>query len=690
MMTSPKMAMLRIVIAAVFFLGAASAQPRNDLDFTAAIGELREISRSLPNYFIAEARAHLATRPRITSMDALNERGFQIRRQIIGNVGGFPERTPLNAKVTGVVERDGYRIEKIIFESQPKFFVTANLYVPKHQGPGPFPAILFPLGHENGAKAHDAWQYVLASLAQKGFVALAWDPLGQGERLQFYDADLRQSRLAASTREHTMLGAQCLLVGDNIARYTIFDGMRALDYLLSRKEVDPQRVGITGNSGGGTHTAYLAALDDRLQVAAPSCYITSWDRLMTQLGPQDAEQNLPPWLNIGFDFPDFIYGFRGKPYLVLSAIRDFFPIGGARASVAEVRRTYDSLGISEKLEMVEADDGHGYTLPRRLAAYRWMSKWLKGAEDDGKEPPVLLSTEAELQCTPTGQVSTSFGGESVFTLNQKRADQVRAHSPGQQDVLVAARELSGYRPRPGPPSWTPYGTLQRAGYRIEKFIYESEPGIPIPAVLAIPDRPSAARDAILYVDGRGKAAVAPKLEEWMRNGTVVLAIDARGFGETQKADAASEDSRIWFGDTSSASAAWLLGKTLVGLRALDIIQGMELLTARTALNVQAIRVVGVGSASVPALFAAAFDERIRSVELDGLLMSYRSVIETPIHRHAYEQVIPGVIRKFDLPDLVAALAPRTVRIISLVDAMGDAVPDQIARGLYRGAMATRH
>ncbi len=674
--------MTRAFLAGLFVLGVVSAQTREELNFTSAIGELRDISRALPNYFIADAKTHLASRPRIVSMDALNARGEEVRRQIIRNVGGFPERTPLNVQVVGVVERERYRIEKIVFESQPKLFVTANLYVPKNGAP-PFPAVLFPLGHESGAKAHEAWQYVLASLASKGFVALAWDPIGQGERSQFYDADLRRSRLVASTREHTMLGAQCLLVGDNIARYTIYDGMRALDYLLSRKEVDPRRVGVTGNSGGGTHTAYLAALDDRLQVAAPSCYITSWERLMTQLGPQDAEQNLPPWLNAGFDFPDFIYAFRGKPYLVLSAIRDFFPIGGARASVAEARRAYDSLGISEKLGMVEADDGHGYTLPRRIAAYRWMSKWLKGEEDDGKEPPVALATEAELQCTPTGQVSTSLGGEGVFTLNRKRADQVRAKSPAKEDVLAAARELSGYRPRPGLPAITRYGTLQRNGYRVEKFIYESEPGVPIPAVLAIPERQSSGHDAVLYVDGYGKAAIASKLDRWMKNGTAVLAIDARGFGETQgKSEAATEDNRVWFGDTSSTSAAFLLGKTLVGLRALDIIKGFELLSERTDLSIGAITLVGVGAASVPALFAAALDSRIQSVELDGMLTSYQSVIETPIHRHAYEQVIPGVIRKFDLPDLVAALSPRSVRITNLVDAMGDPVPAKIAAGLY--------
>jgi cephalosporin-C deacetylase-like acetyl esterase len=664
----PEMNLASVGLIALAFVSLAPAQTPEELNFTKQIGELRDLPGALPKYFTAEARKYLGNRPKLTTANDVKARGAQVRQQMLKNIGGLPERTPLNAKVVGVVDRPGYRIEKIIFESQPKFFVTANLYLPKN-GTGPYPAVLFPLGHEAGAKAHEAWQYVLGSLATKGFVALAWDPIGQGERSQFYDADLRRSRLVASTREHTMLGVQCLLAGDNIARYTIYDGIRALDYLLSRKEVDPKRVGVTGNSGGGTHTAYLAAIDDRLQVAVPSCYITSWDKLMTLLGPQDAEQNLPPWINLGFDFPDFLYAVAPKPYLVLSAIRDFFPIGGARASFAEARRVYNALDASEKLNMFEADDGHGYTLPRRLAAYRWMSKWLKGTEDDGKEPQIQLATEAELQCTSTGQVSTSLGGETVFSLNRKRVSAVRAKSPAKEDVLAAAKELSGYYHQPAPPTVTGYGTLVKDGYRIEKLVYESEPGILIPAILAVPVKSPSKREAIVYVDGRGKSASAARLKDWMNDGKVVLAIDLRGFGEMQTKDADSDQN--WFGDSTSSFSALLLGKTMAGLRALDVSKAVDLLKARADLQLTSIRAIGVGHASVPVLFAAAFDDRIQSIELERMLASYESIVNSPIHRRVFEDVVPGALRRFDLPDLVAALGPRVARVSDSVDAMGD-------------------
>ncbi|MBI2687087.1 MAG: acetylxylan esterase [Acidobacteria bacterium] len=654
---------MRHLILVLAVLSILPAQPAEELNFTKSIGELRDLPQQFPDWLRAEAGKYLANRPLLDNAAAVKARGKAFREQILANIGGLPERTPLNARTVGVIEREHFRIEKVIFESQPKFYVTANLYLPK-QGTGPYPAILFPLGHESGAKAHEAWQYVLGSFATKGFVALAWDTAGQGERVQFFDPDLRGSRIPGSTREHTMLGIQALVVGDSLARYTIWDGIRALDYLASRKEVDPERIGVTGNSGGGTHTAYLAAIDDRLKVAAPSCYITNWTRLLAQLGPQDAEQNLPPFLNLGYDFPDFLYAFAPKPYLVLSAIRDFFPIGGARATFAEAQRVYDSLGAAEKVKMVEADDGHGYTLPRRVAAYAWFSKWLKGQEDDGVEPQFPLATEAELQCTDTGQVSTSLGGETVFTLNQQRAQQVRVKS----DAVEDARRLSGYQPIPGAPPVTGYGTIRKKGYRIEKLTYQSEPGISIPAILAIPDGAAGKRSAIIYAAGTGKASVASKLESWMAQGSIVLAIDIRGLGELAKERTMSD---AWFGDTSNIFAALLIGRSMPGMRALDIVRAVELLSARPDVDPAKITGIGIGRASVGMLYAAVFDDRLRSLELDGLLTSYQSIVDARLHRNAFEHVVQGAIRHYDIDDLLKVISRRPVKVRNRVGPLGE-------------------
>jgi cephalosporin-C deacetylase-like acetyl esterase len=623
---------------------------------------------------------------RLSTQQGIEKRRAYIREKMLQALGGLPERTPLNARTVAVLDREDYKIEKVIFESQPRFYVTANLYLPK-KGKAPYPGILFPLGHEEGAKAHSAWQQVLVSLAKKGFVALAWDSLGQGERVQLYDPDFGESKLVRSTTEHTVMGIQCLLVGDNLARYTIWDGIRALDYLLSRPEVDAARIGCTGNSGGGTHTAYLSALDDRIKVAAPSCFITSWWRLLETIGPQDAEQCLPPWLESGLDHPDFVHAFAPKPYLMLSAVRDFFSITGARETYAEAKRIYGVMGAPEQLSMVEADDGHGYSKPRRLAAYRWFSRWLKGVDDAEPEPEVMIASESELWCTQTGQVVTELGGETVVTLNQKRAEKLvpkRAEWSSQaqlesyrKEIQKEARQLSGMATAADSASvrtvpMNTFGVIERSGYRIEKLIYESEPGIKVPALLFVPKAPEERKPAVIYVHGRGKAAEAGTggdVEQLVRAGHIVLSIDARGMGETRQLPDRDDFFR-YFGVYESAMTALLMGKPLVGMRAVDIQRGVDLLSGRSDVDLQRISAFGREKGAVPTLFAALLDARIKKLALEGMLVSYQSVVRHKIHREVFEDVIVGVLKSFDLPDLVAAMSPRPVWIVNGTDPLG--------------------
>lgn len=655
------------------FLGGAAVAAcpgaAQDLNFTAAIGDLRGIAGDTTAMFQAEADRILARRRAPRTREELIARGKATRERMLRNIGGLPTATPLNARTVGTLDRGAYRIEKVVFESQPNFPVTANLYLPKSTGR--HPAILFPLGHEPGGKAHESWQHILGGFATKGFVALAWDPLGQGERSQFYDPDLGDTKLAASTREHTMLGAQCLLAGDNVARYMIHDGIRALDYLASRPEVDPEKIGVTGNSGGGTMTAYLAAIDPRLKAAAPSCYITSWKSLLEQLGPQDAEQNLPPWLGLGHDFPDFLYAFSGKPYLILSAIRDFFPIGGARATHAEARWAYEAAGLPDHLAMFEADDGHGYTQPRRVAAYRWMSRWLAGRSDDGVEPEVKLATEQELWCHAQGHVDTR--SETVHSLNRKRVAAISRPPFDAARILRAAREVSGYRDTDWSPRISRYGTLDRGAYRLEKLTYESEPGVRVAAVLAVPAQP-ASTPPLLIADARGKSFTEEELDREARTGRIVLSIDIRGCGELAAPSTRGADP--WFGDARTTTTAFHFGRTYAALRAADITAGLHLLASRRPLAGSGVEGRGRGAAALPMLLAAAVDDRLRELRLDGLLRSYASVIDARLHRGVYEQLLPGVLKHFDIPDLIRAIAPRKVHVERFVDPMGATVTGQ--------------
>ena len=668
----------------------ALAQDATSLDFLTGHTDYKNIRSMLADYTKRRALALLDKRQSEVAQwrpGDVSARKQYLRDRMLKALGGFPERTPLNARVTGVLDYPDYKIEKIIFESQPRFYVTANLYLPKN-GRGPYPAILFPLGHEEGAKSHVAWQHLLITFARNGYVALAWDTIGQGERVQLYDEDFQASKVVRSTTEHTMNGIQTLLVGDALARYTVWDGIRALDYLVSRPEVDAKRIGLTGNSGGGTHTAYIAALDDRIQVAAPSCFITSWRRLLETIGPQDAEQNIPPWIGDGLDHADFIHAFAPKPYLILSAIRDFFSITGARETYQEASRAYDLLGSADKIGMTEADDGHGYTKPRRLAAYRWFDRWLKGSEQITSEPEIIPASEEELRCTSTGQVANSLGGETVFSLNQKRAEAFKRGNPSADQV----RQLTRYVKPEGPVTPRPFGTLQRAGYRIEKLLFESEPGIIVPALLFIPEG-AGRHNGVLYVHGRGKSAAVSDLESLVRSGNVVLAIDVRGIGETRVAsDANGSDWPRYFGDFSSTMTAFLTGETLVGMRARDIVRAVDLLAARNDVIREQIFGVGVEGGAIPLLHAAVMDERIRRVALDKMLVSYQSMVDNKIHRGAFENIVPGVLKVYDLPDLARMIAPRDIRIVDAANPVGQRVElDQVrkqygsAKAIWRGA-----
>src|SRR4051812_6874149 len=361
-----------------------------------------------------------------------------IRKQLVEEVGGFPEKTPLNARITGTLDRGDYKVEKLIFESQPRHFVTANVFVPTKARP-PYPAVLGTAGHSGDGKAYELYQRVWVSLARRGFLVLAFDPPGQGERLEYLDAAGKSRLGAGGAAEHSMEGLQCLLTGTTVARYFIWDGIRAFDYLLTRPDVDPKRIAVTGNSGGGTQSSYMAAFEPRLAAAAPSCYLTSWEKLWSGPGPQDAEQVFPNFLKDGLDFPDFLIAFAPKPVQMATAIRDFFPIDGARATFAEARRIFDVVGAPDHMGYFEFDDPHGWSLPRRQATYRWLARWLQGREDNGAEPEGKLDSAHDLQCTETGQVGTSFSAaETVQSLNAAEAERLFAGRAGAGGKNLAA------------------------------------------------------------------------------------------------------------------------------------------------------------------------------------------------------------------------------------------------------------
>ena len=222
-------------------------------------------------------------------------------------IGPMPEKTPLNARVTGVIKKKDYRVEKVLYESIPGYYVTAALFLPVPRK-GKLPAVIYASGHTVEGFRSPTYQHIIINLVKKGFAVLAFDPIGQGERWQYFD-NANQRRFNSPTIEHSYPGAQCYISGYSPTNYFVWDGIRSVDYLMSRKEIDPERIGMTGRSGGGTQTAFTAAFDDRILAAAPECFITSMEYVLKSIGPQDAEQNLYNTFNEGLDHADLLLFF---------------------------------------------------------------------------------------------------------------------------------------------------------------------------------------------------------------------------------------------------------------------------------------------------------------------------------------------------------------------------------------------
>ena len=598
----------------------------------------------------------------------------QLRARFLEAVGGLPPRTPLNPRITGTLKREGYRVEKVIFESQPKLFVTAILFVPDaDRFKAPYPGVLVPCGHAMNAKAWIEYQSVGALLALNGMAALVFDPIDQGERGQYLGQGGWPG--GGNVYGHTMLGVGSILLARNTARYEIWDGMRAIDYLQSRPEVDPQRIGCTGNSGGGTQTSYLMALDDRISAAAPSCFLCSTWRLLNTWGPQDAEQHFFDQLAFGLDHADLMMMRAPSPVLICAATKDFFDIQGTWDSFRLAKRLFTRLGMPQAVDILENDAGHNYNATQREGAVQWMSRWLLKKDQIVKEPSIRLFTDKELQCTPDGQVGKLPGARSAYDLNEDYERTLAGQrtsiwsGPNRAEALDRVRKIAGIRELAAlpQPQVDRLASIPRDGYRIDKLVLKPEAGIYLPALKFVPSKPNGR--IVLYVNDQGMLADAlpdGPIEKMVKAGDTVLAVDLRDIGQTHPAPrgnfrlANEPDMHDFF-------MAYMLGRSMVGMRAEDV-----LVAARHALGKQpgGVHLVAVGHVGVPALHAAALEpELFQSVKLVRSLFSWSNVIHARVLKGQVTNAVHGALAVYDLPDLRATLGAKLM-VEEPVDAAG--------------------
>jgi dienelactone hydrolase len=553
---------------------------------------------------------------------AARARQTEVRARILSLIGGLPDyRGPLNARVTKTTRREGFAIDHVLFESLPGYYVTANLYRPDR--PGRHPAILMSMGHWDSGKA--AGQLLSANLARKGFVVLAYDPVGQGERQQAYDTRTGRSLIGGPTEQHFSNGAAAILMGQSVARYFIHDGMRAIDYLVSRPEVDPERIGATGCSGGGTQTTYIAALDPRVKAAAVACYMNSFQTLFAgSIG--DSEQSVPGFLAAGLDQTDYVELFAPKPWLIASTEGDFFTPAGARQVFEEARGWYKAYGAEERVKWVVGPGGHGTPLVVREAIYDWMIRWLAHGTGDAHEEAITLLPDHELRVTPTGQVE----GRELYEIIRE----------------------------------TPRG--KGSAGELERFIRDLMAGNqPLVRSLSIlPAAPGAQkRPAILLVQDSLKPG--PEAERLLTEGHVVALVTLSGRGD----DRERPRSGNWMNNTR----AWLVGRNLPAIHAAEITAAVTELASRADVDPARITARASGVAGVALLLAAAVNPQIGSVSLDRTPHSIRAAIDAPIHTNLHDAVIPGFALKWDLADLRELVRPRSVTWKDPTDWMGNVV-----------------
>ena len=677
--------MMQSLIAGLCGLFAASASA---FQLPPATAQSNEPRQQLVAYLNAIGRAQLAERARamaqIQTQGDAETRKAQVREKILRLIGGLPEsRGPLATKEFGTIPGDGFRVEKIAYESQPGFLVTADVYVPT-VGAGPFPAVVLSAGHGlDGKLEHYAFA---GNLARNGIVALAWDPLGQGERFQNYDPELGASKAGETTGEHGHANVQTLLIGEHVSRYFIWDAMRGVDYLTSRKDVDGSRIGAFGCSGGGTVTTYLAALDGRVKAAAPGCYITSFQELLPTAGPQEAEQSIPHFLEQGLDFADWIELAAPIPYAIVSTTNDMFPFEGARQTCEEAKRIYGLYGAQDRLKWLTGPGGHGALGPINPDILAFFVHYLKNIDEKPPFAQLRPGRRDDLLCTPTGQLSTSLGSETVHSINRKRADallppKLALKSKADLEQLQSRlrediRSTAAITAKPGsaPPHVSVVATAERAGYRLDTISLQSEAGIDLSGLVAIPKR-DGARPTLLLMDSQAKERlVAPgsDFDRLANAGWVVFLFQPRAI----PAGTEYVQSPLLTPFNLLSLRAFVVGKNMVGMRVDDTIRAVDWLCSRAEVDRSAITAVGRGPLGVVLLHAAALDPRINRVFVQSTLAAYRMAVDETLTKGIPEILIPGVLRKYDLGDLMLAISPRPVVVINPVDAVGVPVREQ--------------
>lgn len=601
----------------------------------------------------------------------------RVREKIRLSFGPEPERTPLNAKVTSVLDRETYRVEKVLFESRPGMLVTANLYIPKGRK-FPLPAVVGSCGHSANGKAGDSYQSFAQGLAKQGYVVLIYDPIGQGERLQYVNEQLKPKR-GIGVAEHLHAGNQQFLVGEFFGAWRAWDGIRALDYLLTRQEVDPKHVGITGNSGGGTLTTWLCGLDSRWTMGAPGCFVTTFRRNAENELPADTEQCPPRVLSLGLDHSDFLAAMAPKPVIILAKEKDYFDVRGSIEAFERLKRLYTLLGAPDNIALQIGPTEHGYSIENREAMYRFFNR-VTGISSDGREPPITIEKDPDLWATPQGQVA-ELKSKTVMQFTSAAADQFAARRMTQRRPVTEAlpqilklptsintvpdyRILRVLKPRQYPlPVATCYAVTTEPGIetivtRLSEKAHYSRP-------------PEDAQRAVLYVSHQSadlELRTEPLIKTLLNQGSALYACDPRGVGESRPDTCGSDSFSSPYGSDYFYSAhAVMLDRPYVGQKTWDVLRVLEWLAS---IGHREVHLAAKGWGTLPATFAALLAKNVVQVTLQQAPESYTAIAKSEDYNWPLSSFLPDVLRHFDLDECYALLkAQKRLELIDVQSAV---------------------
>jgi dienelactone hydrolase len=660
----------------------AAAQPKKS---AAALEPLNRFPRVVQEFYVDRVRAAerigLGEQAKLKTKADAEAYVRRVREKIARSFGPFPEKTPLNAKITRKVERDAYTIENVIFESRPGFLVTANLYVPKGITKAR-PGVVGTCGHSANGKAAEPYQSFAQGLARMGYVVLIYDPIGQGERLQ-YGHLKGKGAPGVGVGEHLLAGNQQFLVGEFLGAWRAWDGIRALDYLLTRPEVDPRHVGVTGNSGGGTMTTWLCGVEHRWTMAAPSCFVTTFRRNMENELPADTEQCPPLALALGLDHADFLAALAPKPIILLAKERDYFDARGNDEAFRRLKKLYSLFDAEENIAQFIGPTPHGYSQENREAMYQWFNK-ATGISDAKAEPKLTIETDETLQCTPNGQVA-ELKSRTVFSFTQEKSKKLAREraKPQAAELARAITETLKLPERKGVPDYRILRPVSGRRYpkpSFTSYAIATEPGI-LAIVYRLSDqshlsRPpkDAAKRAILYVSHHSADAELrnePLLAELVKSEpeSSFYTLDVRGVGETRPNTCGGTNAFLtpYGHDYFYAIHGLMLDRPYVGQKTFDVLRVLDWLAS---LGHQEVHLVAKGWGAIPATFAAVLSDKVAQVTLKNALTSYSDVAESELYSWPLSSFAPDVLEKLDLPDCYRALEAKKLKQIDPLGAAG--------------------